>query len=67
MGPKCDSNISLREIIVISKIYKDLIRKINFFEECSCFKLNNVGLTLGKTLKSYLSVPKGLKLRVKKL
>ena len=38
----------------------------SFFEECSWFKLNNLGLTLGMALKFYTSVAKGFKLEVRK-
>ena len=41
-------------------------RKTAFFEGCSCFKFNNLGLTLGTNLKFYTSVAKGLKLKVRK-
>ena len=46
--------------------YKDLTRKTAFFEGWSCFKFNNFGLTLRKSLKFYTSVAKGLKLKVEK-
>ena len=36
-----------------------------FFEECSLFSFNNLGLTLGITLKFYTSVTNGLKLKVR--
>ena len=44
---------------------KDLTRKNNFLEGWSRFKFNNLGLPLGKDLKFYKTVPKGLKLKVK--
>ena len=36
------------------------------FEGCSWFKFNNLGLTLGTNLKFYITVAKGLKLKVRK-
>ena len=55
----------MREIVIIS-IYKDLTRKIAFFDGWSWFKLNNLGLALGTNLKFYASVAKRLKLKVRK-
>ena len=47
--------------------YKDLTRKtVFFFEGWSWFKFNNLGLALGKNLKCYTSLSKGLKLKVRK-
>ena len=46
-------------------LYKDLTRRNNFFEGCSWFKFNNLGLALGMALKCYTSVAKGLKLKVR--
>ena len=43
-----------------------ITRKTNFFEGCSWFKFNNLGLALGMALKFYTSVTKGLKLKVRK-
>ena len=40
-------------------------KKKQFFEGCSCFKFNNLGLTLGMTMKFYMSFVKGLKLKVR--
>ena len=48
----------------ISHFYKDLTRKNAFFEGWFWFKFNNLGL--GKNLKFYISVVKGLKLKVRK-
>ena len=48
------------------QFYKDLTRKIAFFEGWSWFKFNNLGLALGTNLKFYTSVAKGLKLKVRK-
>ena len=42
------------------QFHKDLNRKTTFFEGWSWFKFNNLGLTLGMTLKFYTSVAKGL-------
>ena len=42
-----------------------MIRKTNFFEGCSWFKSNNLGLALGIILKLYTGVAKGLKLKVR--
>ena len=57
-------SISLREV------YHNLnfisIRKSNFFEGCSWFKFNNLGLAQGATVKFYASVAKGSKLKVGK-
>ena len=43
-----------------------MIRKNAFFEGWSWFRFNNLGLALGKNLKFYTSVAKGLKLKVRK-
>ena len=48
------------------QFYKDLTRKITFFEGRSWFKFSNLGLTLDKNLTFYTSVAKGLKLKVRK-
>ena len=48
------------------QFYKDLTRKIAFFEGWSWFKLNNLGLALGTNLKFYASVVKDSKLKVRK-
>ena len=47
------------------QFYEDLTRKTHYFEECSWFKFNNWGLTLGMALKFHTSVKKGLKLKVR--
>ena len=49
------------------QFYKDLTRKTAFFEGWSWFKFNNLGLALGMNLKLYISLSKGLKLKVRKL
>ena len=48
--------------------YKDLTKKTAFFEKGSWFMFNNLGLglALGKNLKFYTNVAKGLKLKVRK-
>ena len=40
-------------------------RKTDFFEGWSWFKFNYLGLALGKNLKFYTSVGKGLQLKVR--
>ena len=66
MCPKFGNcSISMREVSQ-SQFYKDLTRKVAFFEGWSWFKLNNLGLALGTNLKFYTSVAKGLKLKVRK-
>ena len=42
-----------------------MTRKTAFFERWSWFKFNNLRLVLGRNLKFYTSVAKGLKLKVK--
>ena len=41
-------------------------RKPNFFEGCPWFKFTNLGLVVGKGLKSYISVTKSLKVKARK-
>ena len=48
------------------QFYKDLTRKIAFFEGWSWFKFNNLGVVLITDLKLDTSVAKGLKLKVRK-
>ena len=43
-----------------------MTRKTTFFEGCSWFRFNNLGLAIGKNLKFYTSVENGLKLKVRK-
>ena len=43
-----------------------MTRKTTFFEGWPWFKFNNLGLALGRTLKFYTSLSKGLKLKVRK-
>ena len=65
MWPKFgNSSISMREVIIIS-ILQGFDQKNCFFERWSWFKFNNLELALGKNLKCYTSVEKGLKLKVK--
>ena len=66
----CDQSLVtvafLLEKLSKPQFYKDLTRKIAFFEGWSWFKFNNLGLALGTNLKFYASVAKGLKLKVRK-
>ena len=55
-----------REKLSELHFYKDLTRKIAFFEGWFSFNLNNLGLALGKNLKFCTSVAKELKLKVRK-
>ena len=48
------------------QFYKDLTKKIAFFEGRSWFKFNNLGLPLGTNLKFYTSVAKRLQLKIRK-
>ena len=48
------------------QFYKDLTRKIAFFEGWSWFKFNNLGLALGAKLKFYTSLSEEFKLKVRK-
>ena len=43
-----------------------MTRKTTFFNEWSLFKINNLGLALGMTLKLYANVAKGSKLKIGK-
>ena len=58
------SNISMREVIIISILYG--LDQKHRFEGWSWFKFNNVRLALGMNLKFHTSVAKGLKLKVRK-
>ena len=49
------------------QVYEDLTRKTALFEGWSWLKFNNLGLTLGMSLKFYTSVAKWLKLKVRQL
>ena len=60
-----NSSTSMREVIITSTL-EGLGQKNQFFEGCSWFKLNNLGLGLGMTLMFYKNVAKGLKLKVRK-
>ena len=66
----CDQNLVtvafLREKLSQPHFYKDLTRKIAFFQGSSWFKFNNLGLTLCKNLKFCTSVAKVSKLKVRK-
>ena len=63
-----NSSICIREVI-ITLIYKDLIRKNTFLGEGggggSWLKFNNWGLALATNLTFYTSLSKGLKLKVR--
>ena len=51
--------------VIISSILLGFVQKNRFFfEGCSCFKFNNLGLTLGTNLKFFTSVAKELKIKV---
>ena len=66
MWPKFDnSSISMREVIITS-ILKRFDQKNRFFEGCSWFKFNNLGLALDINLKYYTSVAKELNIKVGK-
>ena len=60
-----NSSISMREVISQPQFYKDLTRKTAFFEGWPWCKFNNLGLALGTNLKCYISVAKGVKLKVR--
>ena len=57
-----NSSLSMRDVIMTS-IFKGLDQKKQFFERCSYFKFNSLGLALGIALKFYISLAKGLKLK----
>ena len=66
MLPKSDnSSISMREVVIRS-ILQRFGKKSHFFEGWSWFNFNNLGLTLGMTLKFYASLEKRLKLKARK-
>ena len=66
MRPKFgNSSISMREVIITSILY-GFDHKNQFFEGCSWFKFNNLGLALDMALKFYTSLVKGLKLKFRK-
>ena len=48
------------------QFYNDSTRKITFFEGWSWLKFNNVELALGRNLKFYTNMAKGLKWKVRK-
>ena len=65
----CDQSLVtaafLRQKLSQPQFYKEgFDRKTAFFEGWSWFKFNNLGLALGTNLKFYISVAKGLKLKV---
>ena len=55
----------MREVIITSILY-GFDHKNQFFEGCSWFKFNNLGLALDMALKFYTSLVKGLKLKFRK-
>ena len=58
MRPKFGkSRISMKEVF---QFYKDLTRSTPFFEGCSWFKFNNLGLALVMALTLYISMTKRL-------
>ena len=66
MWPKIgNASISMREVIITSFL-KGFDHENQFFEGCSLFKFNNLGLTLGMALNLFSSVAKGWKLKVRK-
>ena len=66
MWPKFGiSSLSMKE--VKPQFYKDVTRKAHFFEGWSWFTFNYLGVALGMALKFYISMAKGLKLKVKKV
>ena len=68
MWPKFgNSSNFMGEVIITSILYGFDQKKSNSFEVCSWFNFNNLGLTLGLVLMFYISVEKGLKLKVRKL
>ena len=52
--------------VIITSILLGFHQKNQFFKECSWFKFNILGLTLGVTLTFYNGVAKGLKLKSRK-
>ena len=52
--------------VIITSILKRFDQKNRFFEGCSWFKFNNLGLVLGMNLKYYNSVAKELHIKVGK-
>ena len=57
---------SYLNVIMDSMTLYGFDQKNQFFEGCSWFKLNNLGLALGMTLEFYTGVEEGLKLKVRK-
>ena len=58
---------SCDQSLVTLAFYTDLTRGTTFFERWSWFKLTNLGLTLGMTLKFYTSVTKRVKTNIRKV
>ena len=62
MWPKFGySSISVREVIKYSILWGFDLKNCFFFLGSSWFKVNKYGLSLGKDLKFYTSLAKGLK------
>ena len=61
-----NSSISWREVIITSILKGFDPKKNAFFEGKSWFKFNYLGVALCMALKFYVSVAKGLKLKVRK-
>ena len=59
------SSICIKEVIITS-ILKGLDQKNRFFAGWSWFKFNSLGLALGTNFTFYISLSKGLKLKVRK-
>ena len=64
------TNVNLIFKLSQPQFYKDLTRKtgffVVFFEGCSWFKFNNLGLALRANMKFYTDVAKALKLKARK-
>ena len=64
------TNVNLIFKLSQPQFYKDLTRKtvffLFFFEGCSWFKFNNLGLALRANLKFYTDAAKALKLKARK-
>ena len=56
----------MREFIITSILKRFDQKNLFFFEGCSWFKFNNLGVARGMALTFYLSVAKWLKLKVRK-
>ena len=61
-----NSSISFREVKITSNLWGFDQKNTFFLKGCSWFKFNNLGLALRMTLKFYISLAKGLKLKIRK-